>query len=514
MPVDFQPHRPHHLRRALLPPLLALLLSACASVPPAPRPALDLPTAWPGQAAIQHAPNPQTPTEVGVSEKTAAQNWWAVFADPQLDALISEGLAHNADLSLAVARMAEAEALAGLADARRQPNLAASLGSSRQQHSQRGATALPDGTARTQNNHQYGLEISYELDLWGRLRQASNAARAELLASTANRDALQLSLSTRLAASHFGLAASNAQAQMAREALMLRQQRLYLLEQQRAAGRLADFDLQSARAEVADARRQVLALSERIEQQETALALLLGRSPRAVLSTGAARTGDLAASLQAMTAQVPAPPLPAGLPSELLLRRPDLVAAEQQLHATEARIAAARAEYFPSIGLTALLGGESVALSSLFTGPAGIFRLAAAASQPLWNAGRIEQQVAAAEARRNQALATYQQRIAQAFGEVRLALAAQRTSDGRVLAADERASALEAAWQQAEARLAAGLISRLDAMLLEQQWLAAQFERADARLAQQLARLDLIKALGGGWTGLAARAADPAAAGA
>ena len=185
----------------------------------------------------------------------------------------------------------------------------------------------------------------------------------------------------------------------------------------------------------------------------------------------------------------------------MLLRRPDLREAEQQLVAANARIGNARAQYFPSIGLTAYFGGEIVDFSKLFTGPAGIFQFAGSLTQPLWNAGRIAANVEASEARRDQALAQYRKAVASAFKDVRDALAAQTASRETLDAENVRATALEKALKQAQLRFDAGIASRLDVLDVERNLLTAQLARIDSERARKAALADLFKALGGGWKG-------------
>jgi multidrug efflux system outer membrane protein len=254
---------------------------------------------------------------------------------------------------------------------------------------------------------------------------------------------------------------------------------------------LSEYDVFQAQAEQAATRAQLAGLRQAQDRAESALALLLGRSPREVME-GRVERG----SPPALTDLV----VPAGLPSDLLLRRPDLKEAEQRLVAANARIGNARAQYFPSIGLTAYLGGESVAFSQLFSGPAGIFQFAAAITQPIWNAGRLRASVEAAEARRDQALAQYQKAVASAFKDVRDTLAAQNAARETLSAESDRAGALEKALKVAQQRFDAGIASRLDILDVERNLLNAELARIDSERARKAALADLFKALGGGWT--------------
>jgi multidrug efflux system outer membrane protein len=196
---------------------------------------------------------------------------------------------------------------------------------------------------------------------------------------------------------------------------------------------------------------------------------------------------------------LPLATVPEGLPADLLLRRPDLRDAEQRLVSLNARIGVARAQYFPSISLTGFVGGESVAFSDLFTGPARIFQFVGNIAQPIFNAGRIGYMVDAAEARRDQALLQYKQAVANAFGDVRNALSAQDSARQVLAFESTRSAALESAYKQADLRYQSGIASRLELLDVERNYLQAQLNRLDAERAQRSAVADLFKALGGGW---------------
>lgn len=475
-----------------MPLAAAVLLAGCAIGPDYARAPLDLPATWAPAAS-----NARRADSVGDA-------WWSLYADPVLDRLIDEALAHNADLRVAAARVLEARALAGIADADRYPSVSAGLTGSRDQATLRGSMPRPADLPRIQNTYRGTLDVAYEVDFWGKYRRASEAARADLLAAESAQAAVRLSLTAQVAQQYFALLAADAQEAVARRALTSREETLALFGKRLEAGTASTFELRQSEAEAADARAQLATLTQSRERNESALALLLGRSPRDVLNGRAERGAP--ATLSAAV-------IPAGLPSDLLLRRPDLREAEQQLIAANARIGAARAQYFPSLGLTAMLGSESVAFSNLFSGPAGIFQFAAAISQPIWNAGRIGFGVEAAEARHEQALAQYRQAVAAAFRDVRDALAAQQATGERLAAETARTGALEAALTQVRLRYDAGIASRLEVLDVERNLLAVELSRIDSERARRSALADLFKALGGGWeAGAAQEAPAPAAA--
>lgn len=466
--------------RRLLALAGAALLSGCAVGPDFLRPLFDLPSAW---------SRPQTDTAAQPADRVG-ERWWALYTDPVLDRLVDEALANNADAQVAAARVLEARAIAGLTDADLYPVLSAGASGSRSKSTLLGSFPRPTDLPRTQNSYRATLDASYEIDLWGKYRRASEAARADLFAAQSARQAVRLALAAGVARQYFALLAADAQEKVAQRTLSTRGETLTLFRQRLAAGALSEYDLRQAEAEEAGARSQLAALTRERDRAESALAVLLGRPPRDVLA-GHLDRGTPGAP--------PEPVIPAGLPSDLLLRRPDLQEAEQRLVAANARIGVARAQYFPSIGLTAYTGGESIAFSKLFTGPAGIFSFAAAVTQPIWNAGRIGFGVEASEARRDQALAQYKQAVANAFKDVRDALAAQTAARDALAAESARAAALEKALQAASRRFDAGIASRLDVLDVERNLLAAELARIDAERAGRAALADLFKALGGGW---------------
>ena len=459
---------------------LAALLAGCAGLnPDYTRPAVDLPQAW-----------RDAPAE-GVRAQDAP--WWKVYGDPVLDRLIEEALANNASVMLALARVDEARAALGATSAEQLPYVTAGANRNRTRLSQRGATPLPPGFDPERNDTRVSADVSYEIDLWGRLRNATQAARAELLATEAARETVRIALTSDVAQGYFALRALDAQLAATRRSLATRTEALELQKKRAQLGDISEYDYRQLEADVAAERAQVPVLEQQRAQQENALAVLLGRSPRAIyegaLEAGTDPEGETVAIV-----------VPTGLPSDLLLRRPDLVQAEQTLIAANARVAVARAAYFPRISLTGSLGSESVALSDLFTGPAGIWQAAIAVSQPIYGGGRFDAQVEAAGARERQALARYRLAIQNAFRDVRNALVAQAKARERLAAEGDRAAALRTTLRFARLRYVNGMTSQLEVLDAERNLLAAEQNRIDALRAQRAAIADLFKALGGVWS--------------
>ena len=457
----------------------AALLAGCAGLrPDYVKPTVDLPTTW-----------VDVPAD---GARAQGAQWWKVYGDPVLDRLIDEALAGNPNVMLAVARVDEARATLASTSAEQLPYVTGDLNSNRTRLSQRGATPLPPGVNPLSNDTRVRAAVSYELDLWGRLRNATEAARAELLATEAARETVRTTLTSDVAQGYFALRALDGQLAATRRSLQTRSETLDLQRKRVQLGDISELDLRQQEAEVAGARAQVPALERQRAQQESALAVLLGRSPRAIYegAIDAGRDAD---------ARSPAIVVPAGLPSDLLLRRPDLLETEQRLIAAKARIAVARAAYFPTISLTGYLGSESVALGDLFSGPAGIWQVAVGLSQTIFGGGRIDAQVQAATARERQALAQYQRAIQTAFREVRDALVAQAKAREQLEAETQRVAALSEALRLARLRYDNGIASQLDVLDAERNLLSAELNRIDAVRAQRAAIADLFKALGGTW---------------
>jgi len=449
-----------------------LLLAACATPVKYERPPVELPAAWKETA-------PRYPED---------GRWWLIYADGSLDKLLDEATKQNADLLIALARVDEARALLRESQSFFFPRVDAQASSTRQQISRRNATSFP-GLPREFNQHRAGLNVSYEVDLFGRLRSGAAAARAELQASEAAREAVRLALAAEVTKSYYSLQSLAQQVELTRQTLALREDALSLQRKRFDAGVISDFELRQLEAEAAVVRAQLPPLEAEREREEAALSVLLGRTPKDVF--------DGSVVLGASEQKLIAPVLPAGMPSELLLRRPDLVEAERSLAAANARVAVARSEMFPSIVLTGSLGSESRSLSDLFSGPAAVWALGAAITAPIFAGGRLEARVDAAAARERQALVGYQQTIRNAFGEVRTALVSQARARESYEAETAREEALSQSLRLARLRYQNGVSSQLDVIDAERGLLAARIARIDALRQHRAAIADLFRALGG-----------------
>lgn len=450
--------------------LVGLALAGCAVGPDYQRPAVEVPQAW------RFAPTPEA--EPAQAAELADLAWWNLFDDPVIDALVQEALANNRDLRVAAARVEEAAGVLGTTRAQLFPQVGLALGDSRGVSTQTAGTVV--------NQYSASLNVGWEIDLFGRLRRASEAARADLLASEEGRRGVALSLAATVANSYINLRDLDQELEIARRTLQTREEALRIFELRYKGGVVSEMEVAQVRSELEVARIAVPGLEQSVAQQEHALSALLGRLP------GPIPRGKPLAELE-----LPLPPV--GLPSTMLERRPDYRQAEQALIAANARIGVAKAAYFPTLSLTGLLGSVSTAYASLFTGPAKVWSFGAAVSAPIFTAGAIGGQVQSAEARQVQALETYRKVIETAFREVEDSLVAGTKSreavDGRI----RQVESLATYARNARLRYEAGYSAYLDVLDAERSLFQAQISASQARAQALVAVTTLYKALGGGW---------------
>ena len=470
-------------KQSLLGIAVAAALAGCAVGPDYKQPSLELPSAWPAAPA-------------GAAAAAAGDaRWWTIYGDSKLNALVDEALRNNTDLVVAAARLAEAEAQLGSARSEQFPSAYGTAERNRNRNTGAGSFRQPGPLETTTN--RVALNVSYEIDFWGKYRRTTEAARAELLASDAARDTVRISLASQVATSYFNLLALDQRLDATRLALNRSKESLDMQKVRFDAGVVSGFEYQQRAAEHEANLAQLPPVERDRAATERALAVLLGRSPRAVIDAQIERSqADAMAAGSNSNARV-ALTVPAGLPSDLMLRRPDLREAEQKLIASNARIGIARAAYFPSISLTGLFGSESASLSDLFTGPARIWRFAGNLTQPIWSAGSVSSQVAIAEARNQQALAQYRNTIANAFREVQDAVSAQAKAREVFDAESRRVAALNQSYALARLRFENGVASQLDVIDIERSLIAAELNRIEAERGFRVAVADLFRAMGG-----------------
>ena len=460
--------------------LIAGLSVGCTVGPNYKRPVTSIPTSF-------RAPDP-LPAQKAAS--FADLKWFEVFKDEKLQALIRTALERNYDLREAVARVEEARASLGVTRANQFPNFGAGGGVEINRLSRDGATALPRQILPSQNRNfgSAALQLlSFEVDIWGRLRRATEAARANLLSAEENRKAVITTLVSDVATNYLTLRELDYALDLSKQTLETRQQSLMLTRSRETGGVSTLLDLRQAEQLVYTASQTIPRIQEQIEQRENQISLLLGEQPGSV------------ARGRSLTEQSIPPEVPAGLPSSLLERRPDIRAAEQDLIAANAEIGVARAAYFPQLSLSGALGGASTQLSSLFSGPHNTWSLVPQITQPIFTAGRIKSTVRFAQAERERMLVRYEKTIQTAFTEVSDSLIAhQRVRESREKQ-EELVVSLDDRLRLAYMRYRGGVDTQLNALDADRDLFQSKLDLAELRLEEILAVVQLYKALGGGW---------------
>lgn len=452
--------------------LLAAFVTGCAAGPDYERPQSELPESFGATAEVAQI-----------------DAWWTNFNDAHLTALIEESLAHNNDLKVAVANVDAAAASLRLARADYLPTLNGTVGATRASASEAGAIPL---SSEPYTEYSTGLVLDYELDIWGRVRRANEAALAELERDVAVRDGVRAAVAASVARAYFETRALDRQIALLERLHATRLENLSLQTTRLEAGLISPYDFEQARSETAAVAAELPLLRAARLRALTALAVLRGASPAAMYTAWQ--------STEASSGELPAAPVvPMGLPSELLERRPDIRAAEQRLIAANARIGEAKAAYFPRLSLTGFAGGISTAFSTLFESAAESWQAAVALTQPLTDLNRVGANVNAARARHDAATAQYGKAVQVAFRETLDALAGVASTREVMRAQDERVAALTNAYRVAEARYEAGRIGYLELLDVERQLRAVEQQQVGAELALLGATVDLYRALGGGW---------------
>jgi multidrug efflux system outer membrane protein len=467
---------PHSTRLALLPLVLSLSLAGCISVgPDYQRPQLDLPQATVSQTAKQ----------------AELKNWWKGLKDPVLDQFIAESLQQNQDLLIATARIDEAKATAGIAMANRFPTVDATLAASRSRTSENSGK-LPSNANPIAKDYQFGLSAAYELDLFGKLSRADEAAKARLVASEANRGTVHLSLISNVAQTYFSLRAFDAQLAFAETTLKSRQENLALQRKRHAAGAIGDIDLHYAESELAAGEISFSQAKQALRNVESALSVLLGRSPKQVMNPEIAR----GLTIQQLVQNLPSA---AELPSDLLVRRPDVAAAEQGLVAANADVGQAKAAYFPSLRLTTSLGRESRVLEDLFSPASLLWNVASSLVQPVFRAGAVGAVVEGAEARKRQALGQYVQTVQNAFRDVHDSLNNAASNAEIDYSTQARLTAVRETYRLSNLRYQSGYSAYVEVLNAQRDLMQAEIAAIDSQRAKLSSGVALYKAVGGGW---------------
>ena len=462
------------MRKFLIVIGVVIVSSGCIVGPRYKKPAADVPGSYRGLA----------PDETGKPDSASLgdQKWWEVFQDEQLRSLIRTALQQNYDVRIAGARILQAQAQLGITRADQFPNIAAGAGIS----DQRSAKSLFLPAFETSTG-QLNVSAGWELDFWGKFRRATEAARANLLASESARQEVMLTLVANVSGAYFQLRALDLELEISKRTLASRRESLRLTTILADHGSTSMLDVRQAEQLVFTAAAEIPALEQQIEQEENLISILLGKNPDTIVRG------------PALTEQTRPPAVPAGLPSSLLERRPDIREAEQQLIAANAQIGVAKAAYFPQISLSGTAGFQSAALTNLFSGPAGTWDFGASLAQPIFTAGRLRSNVRFAEAQQQATLLFYQQTIQGAFRNVSDGLIAYRKSK-------EFRSQEELLFQSAQdaARLShmrynGGVTGYLEVLTNETNAFSAELGLVQAQLNELLALVQVYQALGGGW---------------
>ena len=452
---------------------LCCALGSCTVGPNFQRPHVSVPSAFSG-------------ADSG-SDSLANLAWWSLFSDGSLDKLIREALVNNNDLLAAIARVEQARALAGVARSDYYPHVGYGLGAQRDRGLFKAdpELELPSNNDRTQSLFLAGFSTVWEADVWGRIRRSNQAAREELMATEQGRRGLRLSLVSAVAQSYLELKELDERLSIARSGVDSFAATRALFNRRYSAGVTSRLAVARAESALAEANATVVEIERQTEIKEREICVLLGRNP---------------GPIERDSARVQPPPsIPAGLPSALLDRRPDLLEAEQYLAASSARIGIARADFLPRIGLTALFGGASPELSALTGGSATIWSLAASATGPIFTGGQLREQYRAAVAAYDEAKFQYFQKALTAFQEVSDALASESKLTQREGQQNREVLALGDAVEIAQRRYKGGLASYYEVLEAQQLLFPAQLALSQTRRDRVLAVVQLYKALGGGW---------------
>ncbi|WP_200372020.1 efflux transporter outer membrane subunit [Rhodovibrio salinarum] len=457
-----------------------LLIAGCTVGPDYERPESDMPEAW------------QSEILTGGDRTQELGAWWTRYDDPVLIRLVERAQRENLDIAAQAARVRQARAELGLQKAEQYPTVDAQADAARQRNSEEGTASGP-AAGMTFNTFSLAASLNYELDLWGETERQEQAARARLFESAFTKDAVRLNVVTDVVTTYFNLRAAERQLAIARETARSREETLQLQESRQDAGDIASLPVQQARAELETTRAAIPPLREQIRRQRTALAILVGATPREIVN-------ELDTQGPPLTeAQVPQG-IPATLPSNLLERRPDVRAAEATLVAANADVGVAKSQWYPNVNLAGLLGVEALETSDLFQGSARTWSIGGSVLQPLVYFGRIQSNVDSAEAARDLAGVSYRQTLRTAFQEVDISLTALQASRERLTARQRQVSALQETLEVADRRYEGGFTSYIDVLDAQRGLFDAQLAMVEARRDELTAVATLYKALGGGWS--------------
>jgi multidrug efflux system outer membrane protein len=456
----------------LLPFTLSLLLAGCMVGPDYEKPEVDIPA--------------QYRFEYGETSDIANTGWWESFDDPLLYELVEEALRNNRDVRIAAARVEEFAARIDIARSGLYPQLGYGGAATRTKSSLDTVTGIPEGISRTNDIYNAGINVGWELDFWGKIRRATEAARADLLAQEEARRSVILTLVSSIATSYLDLLSLDEQLEVARQTIKARKESLDLFELKFKGGVVSELEVSQIRSEYEQAAVRIPAIERQIALRENALSVLLGRNPGPVKRSPSID-------------QLALPDIPAGLPSELLERRPDIRQSEQNLVAANAQIGVAKAQYFPSISLTGLFGYASTAMSELFDSTANLWDVSGDIIGPIFSGGLLSGQLRAAEAVQRQLLQSYLLSVQTAFREVDDALISTRKYREELAAQGRQVEALKEYARLAQLNYDEGQVSYIEVLDSQRQLFDAELIYTQTQGLVYASIVATYKALGGGW---------------
>ncbi|NOR23428.1 MAG: efflux transporter outer membrane subunit [Desulforhopalus sp.] len=460
------------MRKLLYAGIAACVLSGCVIGPDYQRPAIETPESW----TISYD------TAAGMTDVA----WWKQFNDPVLDELITTSLTDNLDLMAATARVDQFLGQWRTTRSEAFPQVGASAGISRQQDTK---TGLAPGRS-PYNTYSGALQASWEIDFWGRIRRATEAAQAELMASEAGRRTVLLTLVSNVASNYIVLRGLDRQLEIAKETEQTYADSMHIFNLRHKYGTVSMVEVSQVESEYEDARQLVPLIEAQIAQQEHLLAVLLGKNPKAILR---GKSID----------QLTIPGIPSELPSQLLEQRPDIIAAEQALIAANARIGVARALYYPNISLTGALGVETIHSDDLFDSDSGIWGIGSNMLAPIFTFGNIEGQVLTAEAQQREALYNYRQSIISAFRDVEDALVATTKGRKSQEAQGRRVKALQTYSRLSKAQYDIGTTSYLQVLDANRSLFSSELDYVQTQTTVITSLVDVYRSMGGGWLDIA-----------
>ena len=463
--------------------LLAPLLSACAVGPDYLRPELDTPADFRNAATA-----PDTAGQLG---SMGNLGWWDVFTDPQLRYYLTEALNNSYDIKIAAARVLQAEASARVVRSQFFPSVAVGGDVLLSRTSEEGPFAVPPGTNPRYTSKSVFASLSpYEVDLWGRIRRANEAAQAQLLATEYAQETVRQTLVAAVAIAYFTLLQLDYELEVVQRTYDVRVNSLALTTSRESGGVASLQDVVQSQVLVSSAEAAKIDVLRRQQQKENEICILLGRNPGPIVRGLPLREQKMSASV------------PPGLPSDLLERRPDIRVAEQQLVTANANIGEAKAAFFPQLTLTGVFGYQSLSLSDLFTGPARVWQFGPTLSLPVFTGGRLTGQYNFAKARFEESKALYQSTVQNAFREVSDALIQYQRTHEFVVPQERNTQARRDGAELANIRYDGGVTTYLEVLYSEQELLTAELTLAQALGDELLSVVELYRALGGGWQAL------------